>query len=157
MSTPRSIHSWLDEYGESHTNATNEIIHWICVPVIFFCVIGLLFSIPSPGLPLIGDHLLAKAAIMLTLVFYAMRSRLLFVGMGIWCGLCYWLAAGLQQSAPWPLWVICLVSFTLAWVGQFIGHKIEGKKPSFLKDLQFLLIGPAWLMAKIYRRLGIDY
>ena len=95
MSTTRGIHSWLDEYGESHTNATNEIIHWICVPVIFFCVIGLLFSIPSPGLPLIGDHLLAKAAIMLTLVFYATRSRLLFVGMGTWCVLCYWLAVGL--------------------------------------------------------------
>ena len=53
--------------------------------------------------------------------------------------------------------VICLVLFTGAWIGQFIGHGIEGKKPSFLKDLQFLMIGPAWLMVKVYRRLGVGY
>ena len=41
--------------------------------------------------------------------------------------------------------------FVLAWIGQFIGHLIEGKRPSFFKDLQFLLIGPAWLMAFVYR------
>ena len=153
----RSIHQWLAEYGESHTNPTNELIHWICVPTIFFCVVGFLVSIPSPALPVIGGHLWAKAAIALTLLFYAMRSVPLFFGMGVWCGLCFWLAHRLEAGAPMPLWAICLVLFTGAWIGQFIGHGIEGKKPSFLKDLQFLMIGPAWLMVKVYRRLGVGY
>lgn len=153
----RSIHQWLDEYGESHTNPTNELIHWICVPTIFFCVVGLLLSIPSPALPVIGGHLWAKAAIALTLLFYSMRSVPLLVGMALWCALCFWFAVQLERHAPWPLWAICLVLFTVAWIGQFIGHGIEGKKPSFLKDLQFLMIGPAWLMAKVYRRLGVGY
>jgi len=56
-----------------------------------------------------------------------------------------------------PLWVVCIAVFVLAWIGQFYGHKVEGKKPSFLKDIQFLLIGPAWLMHFIYKRLGIPY
>ena len=47
--------------------------------------------------------------------------------------------------------------FILAWIGQFIGHKIEGKKPSFFEDIQFLLIGPAWLLSFIYKKLGIKF
>lgn len=157
MSPARTMRHWLDAYGESHQNATNEAIHWICVPTIFFCVVGFLTSIPSPALPVIGGHLWLKAAMALTLLFYAMRSMPLFIGMAFWCAFCMWLSLRLDARAPWPLWAICLVLFVLAWVGQFIGHKIEGKKPSFLHDLQFLLIGPAWLMAKIYARLGIRY
>jgi len=53
--------------------------------------------------------------------------------------------------------LVSLGIFVIAWIGQFIGHKIEGKKPSFLEDLQFLLIGPAWLLHFIYKKLGIVY
>jgi uncharacterized membrane protein YGL010W len=55
------------------------------------------------------------------------------------------------------LWQVCLALFIVAWIFQFIGHKIEGKKPSFFKDLQFLLIGPAWLLSFIYQKVGIRY
>ena len=44
--------------------------------------------------------------------------------------------------------------FVVAWIAQFVGHKIEGRKPSFLTDLTYLLIGPAWVLAKLYRKLG---
>jgi uncharacterized membrane protein YGL010W len=49
------------------------------------------------------------------------------------------------------------VVFAVAWIGQFVGHGIEGRKPSFLEDVKFLLIGPAWLLGDLYRRLGIAY
>ncbi len=48
-----------------------------------------------------------------------------------------------------PLLTTSLAIFVIAWIGQFYGHKVEGKKPSFLKDLQFLLIGPAWVFEKL--------
>ena len=153
----RAMRSWLDEYGESHTNATNELIHWICVPTIFFCVVGLLASISAPALSFVTGYLWVKLALLFTLLFYARRSFPLFIGMALWCVLCFALAVWIDQRAPWPLWSICLVLFVAAWIGQFIGHRIEGKKPSFLKDLQFLLIGPAWLMSKVYDRFGIRY
>ena len=157
MTTARTMHQWLDEYGESHQNAANELIHWICVPTIFFTVIGFFASIPSPVLPVIGGHLWAKAAVLLCLLFYSMGSVPLLVGVAVWCAFCLWLALWLDVNAPWPLWAICLVLFTAAWIGQFIGHNIEGKKPSFLKDVQFLMIGPAWLLSKLYTKLGIGY
>lgn len=153
----RDMHSWLEEYGESHTNPTNELIHWICVPTIFFCVVGLLASLPSPPLPFVTGYLWVKLALLFTLLFYARRSFPLFIGMALWCVFCFGLAVWIDMRAPWPLWAICLILFIAAWIGQFIGHRIEGKKPSFLKDLQFLLIGPAWLMAKLYDRFGIGY
>ena len=59
------------------------------------------------------------------------------------------------NSMDYALWKISLSIFIIAWIGQFIGHKIEGMKPSFLKDIQFLLIGPAWLLSFIYKKLNI--
>lgn len=154
----RSIQTWFDEYGESHQDHTNKLIHWICVPTIFFCVIGLIASIPPSDVPFLGSMPWAKLVLALALLlFYLPRSLTLMIGMAAWSLFCLWLAHYLDARAPWPLWAICTVLFVAAWIGQFVGHKIEGKKPSFLKDLQFLLIGPAWLMGFIYRRLGIPY
>ena len=63
----------------------------------------------------------------------------------------------LLAGLPWPLWLTSIVIFVIAWIGQFIGHAVEGKRPSFFKDIQFLLIGPLWLLASAYRRLSIPY
>ncbi len=153
----RPIQAWFDEYAESHQNATNTAIHWICVPTIYFCVIGLLVSIPPLPVPGIGKLSIAVLAVALVLYFYFVRSKALWLGMSVFSLICLWLAHWLNIHAHWPLWTISLGLFALAWIGQFIGHHIEGAKPSFLKDLQFLLIGPAWLLAKLYRRLGIAY
>jgi uncharacterized membrane protein YGL010W len=61
------------------------------------------------------------------------------------------------ERLPWSLWAMCLALFVVAWIGQFIGHHYEGKRPSFFKDVQFLMIGPLWLLSFVYRRLGIPY
>lgn len=151
----RTIENWLSEYGESHQNPTNKLVHWICVPVIFFCVVGLLYSVKlgvnlSPALPLN----LAMVVLLATILYYTRLSPTLAVGMALFAGVCLVICQMIEASGI-PLWQVCLVLFVLAWIGQFWGHKVEGKKPSFLKDVQFLMIGPAWLMSFIYQRLGI--
>jgi len=154
----RSMQQWFDAYGVSHKNPTNKAIHWICVPIIYFCVVGFLYSLPMPDAPpFSGPHMLAKLAIGLVGVFYLRISFPIMIGMLLWSVLCYVLYSYIDLVAPWPLWAICSVLFVLAWIGQFYGHKVEGAKPSFLHDLQFLMIGPAWLMGFIYRRFGIPY
>jgi len=52
---------------------------------------------------------------------------------------------------------VAIAVFVAAWVGQFVGHRIEGRKPSFVEDVRFLLVGPAWLLGDFYRRVGIRY
>ena len=144
----------LAEYGKSHTNAVNKTIHFFCVPAIFWSVSAPLYSVKlatfSPTY-LSGLDIPALAAVLL---YYARLSPLLSIGFGAWGVLCVFLSHSIE-NLYFPLLTVALIVFSLAWIGQFIGHHIEGKKPSFLKDLQFLLIGPAWIMQFIYEKSGI--
>ncbi|MEM8786714.1 MAG: Mpo1-like protein [Pseudomonadota bacterium] len=154
----RLIDRMLAEYGESHQDETNKAVHWVCVPLIAWTVIAALWSLPVPAafsaVPGLNWAVIGVAA---TLVYYIRMSPSLAAGFVVFAGVCVAAILLHQAVAPWPLWAFAAVVFVLAWVAQFWGHKIEGKKPSFLKDLQFLLIGPAWLMSFIYRRLGLRY
>jgi uncharacterized membrane protein YGL010W len=157
----RKIDQLLSEYGESHQNETNKAIHWICVPLIFLSLVGLLASIPSDVVKVyLGESPYATWAVVVlvfVLVYYVSLSIPLAIGMMFFAAICIFIVNLFANITIAPLWLICLIIFVVAWIGQFYGHKVEGKKPSFFKDLQFLLIGPAWLMHFIYKRIGIPY
>ncbi len=149
----KTAQQWFDEYAISHQNETNKTIHFICVPAIFFSVIGLLMSIPTTFLetafglynPFIENW--ATLVAVFILIFYVRLGFWYFINMFLVTTLSivgnYWL------SGFGSLALISLVIFVIAWIGQFYGHKIEGKKPSFIKDVQFLLIGPLWVIKKL--------
>ncbi|EQA36203.1 PF06127 family protein [Leptospira inadai serovar Lyme str. 10] len=155
----KSVESWFGEYGESHQNKINKAIHWICVPAIYFSVLGMIWAIPSPTfLTNISPHLnFAMLSIACVILFYLRLSLTLALGMLVVSLPMYAVILELEATAPIPVWQISLGIFAIAWIFQFIGHKVEGKKPSFFKDLQFLLIGPIWLLGFIYKKLNIAY
>ena len=154
----RKIDLLLNEYGESHQDHTNKAIHWVCVPVIVWTVMALISEIPTPAffgaIPYLSWLTILLAA---TLVYYLMLSPPLTVGFIIYAVICIFVMNLVEIYVPYPLWKVALGVFVLAWIGQFWGHKIEGKKPSFFKDVQFLMIGPAWLLSFLYKRWGISY
>ncbi len=155
----QALQSLLDEYGDSHRNRVNKLVHWLCVPPIVWSVIALLWSIPFPSAwqsDLVPVNW-ATLSLLLVQIYYYRLSVSLGTGLFIFLILLTWLTVIIEAAAPWPLWSIALTVFVLAWIGQFIGHMVEGKRPSFMKDLQFLLIGPAWLLSAIYRELGLKY
>ena len=145
----------LEEYGVSHKNPVNKLIHWICVPLIILSIIFLLGAIPAPEIMsnkgLNWSFIVMGAA----LFYYMFLSTSLAIGMLIVFFMMSIIFEIVLESTSYPIWGIGLTIFVLAWIGQFYGHKIEGKKPSFLKDVQFLLIGPLWLLNSLYKRLGI--
>lgn len=154
----RSTNDWLTEYGSSHQNPANKLLHWICVPPIVLAVMGLLWCVPVPaGLAALSPWLnwatLAAAA---ALAYYLALSPALAGGIAVAFAALLALTEQLARL-PWPLWHTSLAIFVVAWIGQFVGHLLEGKRPSFFKDLQFLLIGPLWLVAAAYRRLHLAY
>lgn len=157
----RKIDALLSEYGESHQNKTNKAIHWICVPAIFFSVVALIASIPSGFLnSILGNSSFtnwATVVLVLVMIYYLSLSVTLSIGMLLFSVVCLYLVSLVVTNIAMPLWQVALIIFVVAWIGQFYGHKVEGKKPSFFKDLQFLMIGPAWLMHFIYKKLGIPY
>lgn len=155
----KTADQWFNEYGDSHQNKTNKLIHWLCVPLIFLVILGLVWAIPVPTImsdihPYFNWSILAFLFIA---GFYLRLSSRLAIGLIIFTLLCYSLIAWYESLQIASLALTCIVLFIILWVFQFIGHHIEGKKPSFFKDIQFLMIGPAWLMGFIYRRLGLSY
>ena len=159
----RTIEALLKEYGASHTNRTNKIIHWVCVPLIFLSVVGLIWSIPHDFVAQLLSRNpnpfanWATVILVLVIAYYFSLSVSLGIGMAMFSTLCLFVIKTIDQVNIAPVWQISIGIFIIAWIGQFYGHKVEGAKPSFLKDLQFLLIGPAWLLHFIYKKLGIPY
>ncbi|MBI1224111.1 MAG: DUF962 domain-containing protein [Bacteroidetes bacterium] len=149
----------LDKYGESHQNAVNKLIHWVCVPSIMFSLFGLLYSIPFLTERSLFTNW-ATYALVLALVYYMRLSVPMFIGFVLIGGAMVYGVNAIYEATYGDAKMLALISvviFAVAWVFQFVGHKIEGKKPSFLEDLQFLLIGPAWLLHFIYEKIGIKY
>jgi uncharacterized membrane protein YGL010W len=142
----RSLAQWLDAYRSDHQHPLNIKIHKACVPLILFSLIGLLTAVPYPTLSKDIPTLFQSWAFVvhvLALAFYARLS---------------WRCAGVMGFVLWPMlifwdWLIAVDAghvytagfiFFVAWVLQFVGHKVEGRKPAFFTDVQFLLIGPLW-------------
>jgi uncharacterized membrane protein YGL010W len=146
----RTLQNWLAEYSLSHQNPANKKLHWICVPLITVCVIGILWSL-SPIAALIG--------LILAMAFYARLSRVLFLLMSLFSAfivIVIWaLSDPLLTLSPFAPVLFYIGLFVVGWIGQFYGHKLEGKKPSFFKDLQFLLIGPAWCADALAKKFSI--
>jgi uncharacterized membrane protein YGL010W len=160
----RPVDVLFDQYAESHQNHTNELIHWICVPLIVFSLLGLIWAIPFPYLKFMGSYNgyfnWASFLIAFAIYYYYKLSPMLSYVMLLVVMLFVYLISlltGWQHSGGPALWLACGVIFIIAWAGQFIGHKIEGKKPSFLTDVKFLLVGPIWLLHFIFRKFSWRY
>ena len=136
------------DYEVSHKHKTNVIIHKVFVPLIVFSAIGLLWSIPAPALMLERGINWATIAAVFVFGYYLSLSVTYFLIMVPVIGLMYWLTSLLGQT-PYLL-AISLGIFIFSWIMQFYGHKIEGKKPSFFKDLLFLLVGPLWVARSVF-------
>jgi uncharacterized membrane protein YGL010W len=140
----RKIDELFGRYDASHRNATNKAIHWICVPLIVWSVLAVLWA---------WTPLAAYALIALAIAYYVSISLPIALGMLVLSAAMVITLMAIQSH----LAIAAASVFVAAWIGQFIGHKIEGKKPSFFEDLTFLMIGPAWLLGFVYRRFGIPY
>lgn len=160
----RPIDKYFDKYGESHQNHTNELIHWICVPLIVFSLLGMVWAIPFPHLEFLGRYngFVNWASFLLAFsiyYYYKLSPVLSYAMILITFGFSAIIVSleNMEKAGGLPMWQVCLAIFILSWIGQFVGHKIEGKKPSFLDDIKFLLIGPLWLLHFVFKKAGIRY
>lgn len=149
----------LDKYGESHLNPINKLIHWVCVPSIVFSLFGVLYALSFP----VERGVFTNWAFVLyvaSLIFYFRLSIPIALGMTVVCGAMILGVDAIYNAVGRDSSMLSKISFgifVVAWIGQFIGHKIEGKKPSFFDDLKFLMVGPAWLLSFIFKKMGVKY
>lgn len=152
----RNFNQWITEYSVSHKNPTNKKIHNFCVPAIMLSLLGLIYLIPFPqdlGFGPIDNW--AVVFIIPCLLFYLSLNRMIFIGMLF---LAFFMLSIIYLVGDKTILLYSsIIVFVVAWIGQFYGHKIEGKKPSFLQDLVFLLIGPIWVIKNLYDKMGVKY
>ena len=155
----RPIDRWFASYSGDHRNATNQQIHVVCVPAILWSVIALLWCIPVPPGGWFKPGIFAALAMVAASAYYLRASRVLGLAMLTELVAMSWLTWWLYYYVVGPSGLLSLAIgvFVVAWIAQFIGHQIEGRRPSFLTDLTYLLIGPAWVVAKGLRKLGIAW
>jgi uncharacterized membrane protein YGL010W len=144
MTESRKIDALINHYGESHQNTTNELIHFIAIPLITLSLSGLLYAIH----PFVLYAFLAGS-----FVYYVRLSTVFLITMLVWSAVMLWVI----QSMGAQLVTLSVAIFIGAWILQFIGHKIEGKKPSFFEDIQYLWVGPLFVLSKLFTRLGIKW
>ena len=150
----RRVDTLLDNYSADHQNPTNQLIHVLCVPAIVWSVSAMLWAIPVPD-GVLQPGAWSAFAMFAAWVVYFQLSRKLAMGMLVaflaTVFLNRWIAGAIGvMNLMW----LGVGVFVVAWVAQFIGHNIEGKRPSFLTDMVYLLVGPIWTLRKLYTRLG---
>jgi uncharacterized membrane protein YGL010W len=142
--TTRKIDTLLAHYGRSHLNPTNEVIHFVAIPLIMLSIVGLMYAL---------HPWVAFAFMAASLVYYARLSTVFLVAMVVWSTLLFALILMMGDK----VWQTSLIIFVGAWIAQFIGHNIEGKKPSFFEDIQYLWVGPLFVLSKLFAKIGIHW
>lgn len=140
----RKIDRLLAHYGESHQNPRNEAIHFIAIPLIMLSLLGLLYA---------AHPWLAYAFVAASMVYYARLSLVFLVAMALVSAV----GLALVQAMGDRVLPLSAGIFVAAWIAQFVGHKIEGKKPSFFEDVQYLWIGPLFVLSKLFGKLGVRW
>ena len=140
----RRVDQLLAHYEESHRNPANEIIHFIAIPLIMLSLVGMMFAL---------HPLVAYAFIAASMVYYLRLSLVFLVTMLLWSVLT---VALVFAMGPRVL-ELSVAIFVGAWILQFIGHKLEGKKPSFFEDIQYLWVGPLFVLSKLFTKLGLRW
>ena len=140
----RRVDQLITHYGQSHQNPGNEVIHFVAIPLIMLSLLGMLYALHPYA---------AFAFVAASMVYYARLSWVFFVAMVLWSAITFSgvFAMGVQVL---PMSVAIFVG---AWIMQFIGHKMEGKKPSFFEDIQYLWVGPLFVLSKLFGKLGVRW
>jgi uncharacterized membrane protein YGL010W len=140
----RQVDRLLAHYGESHQNPKNELIHFIAIPLIMLSLLGMMFTL---------QPYVAYAFIAASMVYYLRLSLVFFIAMAIWSAILLALVLAVGDL----LLPLSVAIFVGAWILQFVGHKLEGKKPSFFEDIQYLWVGPLFVLSKLFGKLGIRW
>jgi uncharacterized membrane protein YGL010W len=147
---------WLSRYAESHAELSSPLVYWVAVPLVVLGTVGLLWSLPVPDefyaiSPLVNW---GSLFLMAATVYYFIISVPLAIGMlPFVIGLALiqsWLEA--TQRSPARVATILLIAGI---IGLLLSRRRGRTAKLVFQDLQLMMIGPAWLLSVLYRRMGI--
>ena len=133
----------LESYEKNHQNPINEAIHMIAIPLIMFSILGV-----TAAFDIFLEYILVGIAFLYYLKLSKTAALLMLVWLLIYLGLVVLLRPYIIE--------ISILLFAFGWILQFLGHFIEGKRPSFFEDLRYFLIGPLFVVQKVISKFGIS-
>ena len=133
----------LESYEKNHQNPVNEVIHVIAIPLIMFSILGV-----TAAFDIFLEYILVGIVFFYYLKLSKTAALLMLVWLLIYLGLVALLKPYIIQ--------ISISLFIFGWVLQFLGHFVEGKRPSFFEDLRYFLIGPLFVVQKVISKFGIN-
>jgi hypothetical protein len=160
----RSTAVYFDKYSGSYQTTAQKIIQWVCVPLIMFSLLGLVWATPFPYIKFLGAYNgffnWASFLIAISIYYYYKISPPLSYPVFI---VLFGFSYGIMQLEQWhknggpALGIICLIVFIVAASAQFAKLQIKSKKPSLADGFRFLIISPVWLLHFVFRRFSIRY
>ena len=138
------IQDLFKEYEQTHRHPVNQMFHMICIPFLVWSVLGVLWSFKiSYGGLINGATIVVPLAILYYSTFSRQLAFILFLVGAVMLTFCAYFD---RHSL---LVLLSIIVFFLSWTGQLVGYHFEGMRPTFFRDLQFLLIAPIWIMARL--------
>jgi hypothetical protein len=158
VSAPTTADEWADRYGELKVSGARAANAWLGIPLAVGSLIGMLWSAPVPDILSASSPVInfGSLFLMASFVYYCILSIPLALG-----GLLFLLAVALPSSwltqAGLPLWPIASAIFAPALAWQLIETRRATGRLLLLRNLQYLMLGPIWLLRAAYRRVGLPY
>ena len=149
---------WLAEYGDNHDQTENRVLHWIAVPLFIFGTVGMLWALPIPDAFLKISPLLnwSITFLMAAEVYYFIISISLALGMLPFVVAIATLIALLSTAVTSLLW-FSIAILILGMTGLYLAKGSRRDVHGLVRDMQLIMIAPIWLLARVYRRMGIPY
>jgi uncharacterized membrane protein YGL010W len=147
----------LTDYVEYHRDPWNCVMHVFGIVFLFLAAI---LPLSLWSFSLFGIEVSAAVIAVLPVLFYWFLLDLA-LGAGIFCG-----AVALLSAAAWivshvttaGMWSITGVLLVVGVASQIIGHQVfERRKPSMADNPTHLLLGPPFVMAKLFIALGFRH
>ena len=154
----RPADEWLQQYSRHHADGADQLLHRLMIPLLVTSVVGLLWAIPVPTTFREATPVLNWGTIFLmaAIVYYFILSISLAFGALPIIASVVWAVMWLDRLS-YPLWMSSAALLITAWMGLRVSHRSPGLRPSLIGDLQYVMLGPVWLVSALYRRLGIPY
>jgi uncharacterized membrane protein YGL010W len=132
----------FEDYAAHHQHRWNERCHMIGIPLIIVGTARLLAGVTLVRFA--GTTVtLAELVLVALVAFYVVMDRSLGAVLAVLLSL----LVALGESLPFAAG---LTVFVLGWVAQFVGHyAFEHRAPAFARNLLHLLVGPAWIAARL--------
>lgn len=152
------VDEWLDRYAEIRANRPSRAADWVTIPLLVMSLVGMLWSLPVPTAFSGSSPVLnwGTLFLMAAVVYYFILSISLAVGILPFV-LAVFAAAAWLDGLQTPLWLVSGALFAVAAAWQLLEFQRVGNPRHIVRYFQFLMIAPLWLLASIYRRLGISY